>query len=179
MNDRDDSTLVAGSLRGDEGCFRALVERYEKPVYNLAYRMSGDRDDAQDITQSAFVKAFENLSTFDPHRKFFSWLYRIAMNEALNFQRARKENVAPTEDLESDAPRHDRLLEDAEARKRLEQAVAALEPDLRSVVILHYFSDCSYGDVSDILGVPERTIKSRLYVAREKLRRLLNQRRYR
>jgi RNA polymerase sigma-70 factor (ECF subfamily) len=81
----DDQTCVRRYLGGDRSAFEPLVERYQKAVYNVAYRMANDRDDAADITQNVFIKASEKLGTYDPKFKFFSWIYRIAVIESMNF----------------------------------------------------------------------------------------------
>lgn len=177
MKERSDHELVSGCLRGEDGCFDELVDRYEKPVYNLAYRVSGSTDDAEDITQSAFIKVYENLKTFDPHRKFFSWLYRIALNEALNFKRSRREMSDGVDAIPSEENGIHQDIEEREEQERIGKALFRLQEDLRAVIVLHYFSECSYHDISYILSIPERTVKSRLYEAREKLRRLLRPRR--
>jgi len=174
MSAPSDQELVRGCLSGDERCVRDLLDRYEKPVFNLALRVAGNRDDAEDITQAAFIKIYENLSTYDPRRKFFSWMYRIALNEALNFQRARKETTALPDEIEADDTNIQDSLEHDEHTEHIETALLAIHEDLRSVVVLHYFSGCSYADISYILDIPERTVKSRLYEARARLRRLLN-----
>ena len=173
MKERTDKELVKGCLRGEKRCFEELVDRYEKPVYNMAFRVAGSRDDAEDITQSAFVKVFENLSSFDQDRKFFSWLYRIALNEALNFKRAQKDSSGTAEYLVSEDTNVHERIEELEEQQRIERALFRLHEDLRAVIVLHYFSECSYNDISFILDIPERTVKSRLYEAREKLRRIL------
>src|SRR5262249_12994173 len=84
-NKLDDNALVQGCLGGDEHAFEILVVRYQGPIYNAVLRMVRDRDDASDLTQNAFLKAYQQLARFDPQYKFFSWLYRIAINESLNF----------------------------------------------------------------------------------------------
>jgi len=174
MIEQTDQELVKGCLLGDEGCFGILLDRYEKPVYNLAFRFTGTRDDAEDIAQATFVKVYENLSTYDPRRKFFSWMYRIALNEALNYKRAKKETAdLPGEITSDERTIHDSLERDEE-QQRIEHALFSIHEDLRSVIVLHYFAECSYADISYILGIPERTVKSRLYEARERLRRLLH-----
>lgn len=174
MNEQTDQELVRGCLRGDEACFGQLLGRYEKPVYNLAFRFAGTKDDAEDITQAAFVKVYENLASYDPRRKFFSWMYRIALNEALNFKRAQKGASDLPEDVPVEEETIHEKLENQEEQQQIEQALFGLSPDLRSVIVLHYFADCSYADISFILDIPERTVKSRLYEARDRLRRLLN-----
>jgi len=90
MSDQDDELLVRRCLGGDRGAFEVLVDKYQGPLFNVALRMTQVYADAEDITQSAFLKAFESLSSFKPGRKFFSWLYRIAVNESLNFLRAKR-----------------------------------------------------------------------------------------
>ncbi len=175
MNAPSDQELVSGCLSGDESCFGTLLDRYEKPLFNMALRFAGNTDDAEDITQSAFVKVYENLSTYDPGRKFFSWMYRIALNEALNFARSKKSTTdLPEEVIAEDESIHD-ALEHREEQERIERALFSIHEDLRSVVVLHYFSGCTYADMSYILGIAESTVKSRLYEARHRLRRLLHQ----
>ncbi|MCH8136625.1 MAG: sigma-70 family RNA polymerase sigma factor, partial [Proteobacteria bacterium] len=85
MNEPDDTTLMEQCTQGDRQAFETLLIRYEKPVYNAAYRMLHSRDDAQDVTQTVFLKVYENLDQYDPRYRFFSWIYRIALNESLNF----------------------------------------------------------------------------------------------
>ena len=174
MIEQSDQELVTGCLHGDNECFGVLLDRYEKPVFNLAYRFAGTRDDAEDITQSAFVKIYENLSTYDPRRKFFSWMYRIALNEALNYKRSQRETSELPEEITSDEITIHDELEHKEEQQRIGQALFGIHEDLRSVIVLHYFAECSYADISYILSIPERTVKSRLYEARERLRHLLN-----
>jgi RNA polymerase sigma-70 factor (ECF subfamily) len=173
MNEQNDRELVERCLRGEGGSFRELVERYEKPVFNLAYRISGNTDDAADITQSTFVKVFENLTSFDPHRKFFSWLYRIALNEGLNFKRAQKNTSDVAETIVSDDTSIHDTIERQEEQERIGEALHRIDENFRIVIVLHYFAECSYDDISYILNIPERTVKSRLYEARERLRRIL------
>jgi RNA polymerase sigma factor (sigma-70 family) len=103
-NEPDDNALVEGCLGGDEHAFEILVTRYQGPIYNAVLRMVRDRDDASDLTQNAFLKAFQQLSRFDPQYKFFSWLYRIAINESLNFVK----RSSRQEPLESDGVASDR-----------------------------------------------------------------------
>src|SRR5512142_3141312 len=91
MGEQDDSILVKQCLEGNRSKFGDLVRKYSKPIYNLALRMVSDSEDAADITQTTFIKAYENLGKFDLNLKFFSWLYRIAINEALNFLERKKQ----------------------------------------------------------------------------------------
>jgi RNA polymerase sigma-70 factor (ECF subfamily) len=144
-----------------------LIKEYERPVYNAAYRILGNPDDAADVTQTVFLRAFERLDQYNPDYKFFSWIYRIAVNESIN-QRNRSKNLQSLEDEDvavSDSP------EDAVDAESLSQIIQAglmeLQEDYRVVVVLRHFSDLSYRDISEVLRIPEKTVKSRLYSARQ------------
>jgi RNA polymerase sigma-70 factor (ECF subfamily) len=160
-------------LDGDEHAFEVLVIRYQGPIYNAVLRMVRDRDDASDLTQNAFLKAYQQLSRFDPQYKFFSWLYRIAINESLNFVK----RSGRQEHLEGDGVAEDldpeRSMAVAELSRHVQDALMKTNPDYRAVLILRHFHDCSYEDMAAILGIPEKTVKSRLFTARKQLRELL------
>jgi RNA polymerase sigma-70 factor (ECF subfamily) len=162
--------LVEACLSGDHAAFGALVDSYEAKLYNVALRITGSRDDAMDVTQSAFVKAYEKLHTFDPSHRFFSWIYRIAINEALNMTRRR----GATAELDSETPQADgdpeRLSIDREYRVFLQQALADLTPEYRTVVVLKHLQGLSYREIADLLGIDESLVKSRLFSARQRLR---------
>jgi RNA polymerase sigma-70 factor (ECF subfamily) len=168
-----DRGLVRECLDGRREAYGTLVGRYEKLMYNIALRMSGDRDDARDIVQSAFVKAYRKLDTFDPRYRFFSWIYRIVINEALNLIDRRK-RLTP---VESDLPWPHRNPEEdfgsSELAERVQEAITLLSPDYRQVVLLRHYADLSYRDIGETLGIPEKTVKSRLFTARRLLEEIL------
>ena len=168
----DDHELVDRCLRGDLEAFAPLVARYQKPLFNVALRMVRDREDARDITQTAFVKAYEKLRSFDRRHRFFSWIYRIAVNECLNFVSRRR----PERPLLADVPASDDPQRDAEASElaaRVQDALVTLTPDYRLVVILRHFLGLSYVEMSETLMIPEKTVRSRLYTARQRLAEVL------
>ena len=174
MIEEIDSALVRRCLEGDRRSFDRLMDRYESPIYNAVLRMVGDPEDARDTTQSAFVKALSNLDRFDPSYRFFSWLYRIAMNESLNLLDRRSRREIPTET----ATAGERIagrdgLAATEAGIDLQEALARVAPDRRQVIVLKHILGCSYRDIAAILDLPEKTVKSRLFTAREELRREL------
>jgi len=171
----DDADCVASCLGGDTGAFEPLVRRYERVVFTVAYRLLGDYEDARDATQNAFVKAFEKLETFDPDRRFFSWLYRIAVNESLNLRRGRRPQEALPDRLES-ASRAEERLEARERRDRVQAAIDRLSAEQRDVIILRHFVELSYEAIGEALDVPEKTVKSRLFSARQRLADLLGER---
>lgn len=168
-----DTELVIEALGGDSDAFGSLVEKYERPIFNLAFRISGDYEDAMDITQTVFVKAFEKLDSFDPSRNFFSWIYRMAVNESLNFVRRRSRTVHVETDPPSRVPSPDESIVLEESRTLLQQALARLAEDYRVVIILRHFLDLSYRQIGEVIGIPEKTVKSRLYTGRHLLRGII------
>jgi RNA polymerase sigma-70 factor (ECF subfamily) len=170
VNEEDDSTLVRRCQEGDRHAFEQLVLRYQKPVFNVALRMLHDRQDAMDVAQTTFLKVFEHLPDYDPAFRFYSWMYRIAINESLNALGARKPLAGVGGNEADDGPGPDRQAEGEQIRRAIEDAVMQLKPELRSVITLRHFMHLSYEDMADILQLPEKTVKSRLYSARQLLR---------
>ena len=172
----DDELLVARCLRGETTAFGQLVERYQGPVFNAAYRIVDDYAEAQDIAQTTFIKAYSNLEKFDPERPFFSWLYRIAVNEALNAlrRRGRFEPVEKPAVVASPSP--EQAVAASEQSQAISAALRVLEPHYRTVIVLRHFLECSYREISEILQLPEKTVKSRLFTARRLLKEILQRR---
>ncbi len=176
MNELDDKKLTERCIKGDRQAFELLLVRYEKTVYNAAYRMLNSADDASDVTQTVFLKVFEHLDQYDPRHRFFSWIYRITMNESINW--LKKSNR--TEPLVGEAP-DNALSPEAEAgneqlREDMQAALMTISTDYRAVIILKHLLGCSYREMSDILEIPEKTVKSRLYSARQLLKDNLEER---
>lgn len=170
--DADDLALVARCRAGDTAAFEGLVTRYQRLLFTVALRMLGNADAANDAAQNAFVKAYQKLDTFDATRRFFSWLYRILVNECLNAQRNRHPDQPLTPDLRSaDTPAD--LFEIAERRGLVQAAILALPIEYREVIVLRHFTGLSYQDIAETLHVPATTVKSRLYTAKERLAALL------
>jgi RNA polymerase sigma-70 factor (ECF subfamily) len=169
----DDDALVQRSLAGDRNAFGELVTRYQGPLFNVAKRILRDHEEARDVTQTAFVKAWQNLHQFDRNHRFFSWIYRILMNEALNRSTRRRRHEELDVNLQDTAsPPEDEL-----ARKRLKsrigEALHELSSDSRDVVILRHWLELSYEEIGERLGLPAKTVKSRLFSARRKLGEVL------
>jgi RNA polymerase sigma-70 factor (ECF subfamily) len=176
VGEEDDPALVRRCLRGDRRAFEQLVVRYQKPVFNVALRMLREPQDALDVAQTTFLKAFEHLADYDPTFKFYSWIYRIAVNESLNSRAARKALDSIDGEEPDEAPGPDRQVEGAQTRREIEEALMRMSPELRAVVVLRHFMHLSYQDMGVILELPEKTVKSRLYSARQLLRDELLQR---
>jgi RNA polymerase sigma-70 factor (ECF subfamily) len=166
--DEDDAALVARCLEGDRDAFAGLVGRYQRVLYTVAFRMLGNPADAEDAAQTAFVRAFERLGSYDGQHRFFSWLYRILANECLNQLRARKplELVA---DRPSDDPLPPEAMELAERQRVVQQALLLLSSEHREVIVLRHFAELGYDEIGAALGIPVKTVKSRLYTARQQL----------
>ena len=170
MKEDDDATLVRRCRDGDRAAFERLVVRYQKPVFNAALRLLRDPEDARDVAQTTFLKVFEHIADYNPSFKFYSWIYRIAINESLNALGSRK----PCEGFnggEADAaPGPERQLEGQQTGRAIEEALMRIKPELRTVIVLRHFMHLSYQDMGEILLLPEKTVKSRLYSARQLLR---------
>lgn len=171
-NDRD-LQLVERCRKGDRAALDELVRTYEKPVFNAAYRILGNPDDAADATQTVFLKAFENLERYDSKYKFFSWIYRIAVNESINMTK-RNRNQTPLGEKEfagSENPEDD--VQAGDLSREIQAGLMKLSENYRTVVVLRHFTDCSYRQISEILQIPEKTVKSRLYSARQLMKEQL------
>jgi RNA polymerase sigma-70 factor (ECF subfamily) len=168
----DDLDCVERCLRGETAAFRPLVERYQRLLFNVALRMLGDREDAADAAQTAFVRAYQKLQTFDHRHKFFSWLYRILVNECLNVRRrpGRVETCDAVLVARDDPAKG---VEQAELREAVQAALLQLPGAQREAVVLRHYAGYSYREMAEMLHVPEKTIKSRLYSARQRLGELL------
>ena len=173
MKEGNDTQLVAECLNGDRKAFEAVVDKYQKPLFNAAFRILGNAGDAEEVTQIAFIKAFEKLRTFKRGCKFFSWLYRIAVNESLNFRHARRHHEPVDEQTLSKHDTPESLYGQQELHAALIRALAKMKDEYRVVIVLKHFQDCSYEEMSEILGIPAKTVKSRLFSARQQLRELL------
>ena len=172
----EDSALAARALAGDNHSFELLVQKYYKVLFNGALRMVNDSEDARDIAQITFMKAYQKLSTYKPEYKFFSWIYRIMIHESLNLLGRRR----PRLDLDPGMVATQADPEAACAQSELSQAVSValqrLSLDHRVVVVLRHFLGLSYEEMAGVLDIPAKTVKSRLFAARRQLSVLLVQR---
>lgn len=159
--------------KDDRKTFERIVDKYEKKIFNLVYRMVNDYEDAMDVTQTAFMKAYDKRYYYDPNYKLFSWLYRIAVNEALNYVKKRKRTVTLGYDPASLDKNPEENLSHSEQANRIQSALTELKPDYRVIVVLRHFMDLSYHEISDILDIPVKTVKSRLFTGRQQLKSIL------
>jgi RNA polymerase sigma-70 factor (ECF subfamily) len=182
-NEPDERSLITKTLAGDDDAFAVLVQLHQTTVYNIAYRMAGQRDVAQSLAQETFLRAFKALDTFDLNRPFGPWLYRIATNLSINWvKRARLPTVSietpsKSDDVESEPLDIPDSSEEPAARfaktemqAELRQAIVLLPVDYRSVIELRHFQELNYEEIAVALSIPVGTVKTRLFRARRMLR---------
>jgi RNA polymerase sigma-70 factor, ECF subfamily len=174
MDDSEDLKLVYESQQGSRAAFETLLLRYEKSVFNAAYRILRDCEDAKDVTQNVFLKAFQNLESFDPKHRFFSWIYRIALNESINLSNSKRRFDAAEDTRIEIYNTPENLLSEKELGEVVQAALMVLAFEYRVVIVLRHFNDFSYQEMSEILEIPEKTVKSRLFTARTLLRSILS-----
>ena len=181
-----DAELVLRCQRGEMAAFEELVNRYREKVYGLAYGMARNEPDAQDIRQETFVRAWQSIDRFRGQSAFYTWLYRIATNLAIDMMRKKSrgltvpldtpEGARPIEAQMADGPKG-RLPSDeaqrSDLRQAIDRAMAALSPEHRAVVLLKDFEGMEYKDIAKVVGCSMGTVMSRLFYARRHLQRLL------
>ncbi len=187
--DRSDQELVRLCLRSDERAARELVERFERPVFSLIYRMVRDRELAEDLAQETFVRTFNNLGRYDRSYKFSSWLFKIAYNLTVDHLRRKQVRTismhgspdavtaerqeATSLTLESEEESPEEVLASRQLAGYMERAIARLRPEYRTAILLRHVEGRAYEDISDIMGVPLGTVKTYIFRARRELRDLL------
>ncbi|MCD4686012.1 MAG: sigma-70 family RNA polymerase sigma factor [Anaerolineae bacterium] len=177
MNQPNDDVLwVQHTLEGDPQAFGELVQRYERDVFNLAYRMLNERREAEDAAQEAFLRAYSNLDRYDQRRSFKTWLLSITSNHCIDRLRRRRltwlsleEPLPPHPALTSDVPGPEQATLDHERQVLVQQLLDELSPDYRLAVVLRYWYDLSYAEIAEMLETTESAIKSRLFRARQAL----------
>jgi len=170
-----DKEVVESCLRGDTNVFRLLVERYQKRAYYAALTFVHRSEDALDITQEAFYRAFRALDSFDSSRNFYTWFYRIIHNLSMNLVlQKRSQSILRLDDLPyrdfsdtTESPMQELLCD--ERKKQIWNALNELAPKDREIILLRDFQDLSYKEIAGILEIPEGSVMSRLYYARKKL----------
>jgi len=178
MNDDTEGALVQRCRGGDRSAFDALLTRYERQVFDIAFRILHDREDAIDVTQTTFLRAYEHFGHYDAGRQFRSWLYRIAVNDALDRVRTRRRPEALDDELADDHDGPDAIALHRENDGVMRRALMALRAEYRTVIVLKHLQGCSYEEIALILDCPVKTVKARLFTARQALRDVLLARGY-
>lgn len=169
-----DTALVRACQRGDIEAFEQIFRVYRNPVFRVAYRFTGNRDDAEDLTQEIFLKVFENIGSFRYESSFATWLYRIAVNTCMNFQRDKKpaESLGVTDDLGSSVS-PEAICERGELQRKIEAEIASLPNPLKIAFLLVVVEGMTYREASEILGLSVDALRMRVSRARQILREKL------
>jgi RNA polymerase sigma-70 factor (ECF subfamily) len=179
-----DEAAAASAKAGDADAFRVLVERHSRPLFRLAYRMTGNEQDAEDMVQETFLRAYRRIAKFDERASFGTWLYRITVNCSLDLVRARKrrsEHTGPVnpemedimQSLPASSPTPDRMAMSGEARQRITDAMEELSASERTAFVLRHFEGMCIDEVSRVLGCRPGAARHCVFRAVQKLRRAL------
>ena len=180
ISDIDDA-IIKSVLEGDVNAFEQLVTKYEKTVYNLALRMTGNAEDAADMMQEAFLKAYRSLKNFRGDSKFSVWLYRIVSNVCLDFLRSKSRKPTVSLTAENDegeeteievadlAPNPEECLMSSLTKDAINRGLKALPPEQREILLLREVSGLSYEEISEALGLELSTVKTRIFRGRKRL----------
>jgi RNA polymerase sigma-70 factor (ECF subfamily) len=174
--DLSDEELVKLSQRGDLKSFTILVERYQKKIFRLAYSLVHDTDEAKDLTQESFIRAYTSVESFRGTARFYTWIYRITVNLCRDHFRKRTLEKAvgnPENDPYLNPSTPDTVASQHEIDRIVRQAISELPDDQRTVVILREIEELSYQEIANVTGISLGTVMSRLFYARQKLRKLL------
>lgn len=176
MESWTDDKLVLAVREGDREAFSFLIARYEKQIYSLAYRLTNNREEAQDLGQEAFLKIYQSLDHYQPGRSFFSWMYKVASNQCYSILRKRKDQETPLEEVMgfvADKETTDQLPEEVlleeEEKETLNQALTLLPDKYRLTLILRYMEEMTYQEIADTLDISLSAVESRIHRAKKKL----------
>ena len=181
----DDLKIIESCLLGNTQMFSRLIDNYKNMVYNLTYRMSNNPQEAEDISQEAFLRAFQSLAHFNPSYKFSTWLYQITLNIIRDRFKKKELNYVsldtPVETVDSEffsqpadlTNNPEQIISQKENLQTIQQAIYSLPLKYREVIVLRHLQDLSYIEIGNILKLPPGTVKVRLYRAREQLRKII------
>jgi len=169
----EDKILVTETLNGKVESFGMLVEKYQNKMFNLAFQITRDADTAKDITQEAFIKGYDKLKTFDTGKKFFSWIYRITLNESLNHKKHSNYSQSFNNETSHDSHSVSENIERDETSRKVKSAINNLDEKYRTLIILKHYHGLGYDEIAEITNIPAGKVKTRLYIARDNLRKSL------
>lgn len=185
-----DIELINRALGGDQQAYNDILKKYRAPLYNLLYRMVRNKMETEDLVQEAFIKAFSSLASFNDDYAFSTWLYKIAINNCIDFFRKKKLKTFPIDrpieskdgNIKRELPdvsyRPDKNLLSQEKDKLIEDAILSLPEKYRTAIILRHHEDKTYEEISEIMHIPLGTVKARIFRAREMLKKQLKHKLY-
>jgi RNA polymerase sigma-70 factor (ECF subfamily) len=173
----EDAAAVAKAKGGDQDAFRVLVERHSRSIYRLAYRMTGRPEDAEDVVQETFVRAYRQLARFESRSNFATWLYRIGFNCAIDYMRGRphREAAEPHEDLDrrtgpANVPSMDDMVFAGQVNERVQQALGGLSAQERAAFLMRHYHGCSIDEICGALDLKTNAAKHSIFRAVRKMR---------
>lgn len=173
-----DWELVNQVKKGNRDSYALLVDRYKKVIFNLAYRFTHDYTEAEDLSQEIFLKVYIRIDDFKNSAKFFTWLYRVAVNKCIDYQRKSKKVLPPMEIKEEINKSNEKDPEECILKKEkvnwVQNAVNSLAEKYKVVIILHHFQGLSYKEISEVLKIPLKTVETRIYRAKKLLKEKLS-----
>jgi RNA polymerase sigma factor (sigma-70 family) len=169
----DESILINECLKGNTEAFREIVERHQNSAYTLAFRITGNSEDAEEIVQDAFLKAYNSLPGFKGESKFGTWLYKIVLNMAISKVRRKKQNLHYIDEITTEIAESDEHLRKTERTYYVEKAIASLPEDEAAIVTFYYMEDLTIEDISGIVNLSPTNTKVKLFRARKKMAELL------
>ena len=180
MDQKIEAEIVVRVLKGDRQVYALLVEEYKSPIYNLAYRMTGNAEDTDDLTQETFIRAYQKLQQFDQDKKFFTWLYTIGINLIRNHLKKKARDITnpaavrlfPELQIQGHERREEVILSE-DRMIRLEKTMQKLPVDLREAIILKFHQDLTFEEVAAVTGVSLSAVKMRIYRGLDQLKRLM------
>ncbi|SHF25057.1 RNA polymerase sigma-70 factor, ECF subfamily [Mariniphaga anaerophila] len=178
MEEKDDNYYIEKVIAGQTSYFSYVVEKYQDVVFSIALKVLKNREDAEEMAQESFVKAFKSLHTFQRKAKFSTWLYRITYNTCISETRKKKQYFASTDEVQISDEVEEMNFDGIPAENRekyIKAALAKLQEDEYTLVLLYYFEDQSVEDISKVTGLSGSNVKVKLYRARKKLYVILNE----
>lgn len=175
MDQKTEAEIIKKVLSGDRQAYALLIEAYKTPVYNLAYRMTGSPEDADDLTQEAFIRAYQHLWRYDGRRKFFTWLYTLALNLIRNHLNKNKDRKS-SEELNDHFPAGENQSPEAKLMENQEISyyLLRLEHESRALLIMKFYQDLSFEEIAEITGKSLSAVKMNIYRTLEKIKEMMN-----
>lgn len=182
MDQKTEAEIVIRVLKGDRQAYALLVDEYKNPIYNLAYRMTNNLHDAEDLAQETFIRAYQNLSRYDKNRIFFTWLYTIGINLIRNHLKKNDRRSEPLTDVHIASASREREKQTTEENipaeekmLQLEKSLQKLPVDLREAIVLKYYQELTFEEVSVITGDSQSAVKMRVYRGLETLKKIIQE----